>query len=233
VAFYGTRGIADADLYAEQMERFGKVMDNWREWRKQRRAKLMALREAVPENDYYCWNTAITESLKGGFPWLQRISVGFCWPHRGEYDPRPMMDFILRRGGVVALPEVVSKHEPLKFRQWWSEAPMKTGAYGIPVPDNTPLVSVEAMIIPMVGFDQRGFRLGYGSGYFDRTLVSSIPRPVAIGVAFEIARLADLHPQPHDIPMDFIVTEAGIYRTAGNGLAQLSVEECTAVNYPN
>jgi 5,10-methenyltetrahydrofolate synthetase len=215
------------------MERFGEVMDNWREWRKQRRAELMALREAVPEEDYYRWNAAITESLKRGFPGLQRVAVGFCWPHRGEYDPRPMMHFILRHGAIVALPEVTGKHEPLKFRQWWSEAPMKAGAYGIPVPDNTPLVPVEAMVIPMVGFDQRGFRLGYGSGYFDRTLVSSIPRPVTIGVAFEIARLADLHPQPHDIPMDFVVTEAGIYRMTGNGLAQLSVEECAAVNYPN
>ena len=215
------------------MERFGKVMDNWREWRKQRRAELMALREAVPEDDYYRWNTAITESLRCGFPWLRSVAVGFCWPHRGEYDPRPMMDFILRHGAIVALPEVAGKHEPLKFRQWWHEAPMKTGAYGIPVPDNTPLVSVGAMVIPMVGFDQRGFRLGYGSGYFDRTLVSSIPRPVAIGVAFEIARLADLHPQPHDIPMDFIVTEAGIYRTAGNGLAPVSAEECAAANYRN
>jgi 5,10-methenyltetrahydrofolate synthetase len=208
-------------------------MNNWREWRKQRRSELMALRGAVPENEYYRWNTAITESLKCGFPWLQKIAVGFCWPHRGEYDPRLMMDFILMHGGVVALPEVVGKHEPLKFRQWWREAPMKTGAYGIPVPDNTPLVSVEAMIIPMVGFDQRGFRLGYGSGYFDRTLVSILPQPVAIGVAFEIARLPDLHPQSHDVPMNFIVTEAGIYHTARNGLVPVSPEECAKVNYPN
>jgi 5,10-methenyltetrahydrofolate synthetase len=144
-----------------------------------------------------------------------------------------MMDFILRHGAIAALPEVAGKHEPLKFRQWWGDAPMKTGAYGIPVPDATPLVSVGAMVIPMVGFDQRGFRLGYGSGYFDRTLASSVPRPVAIGVAFEIARLADLHPQPHDIPMDFVVTEAGIYRTAGNSLAPVSAEECAAANYRN
>lgn len=208
-------------------------MENWHDWRKQRRSELMALREALAEDDYYRWNTAITESLKGGFPWLQRVAVGFCWPHRGEYDPRPMMDFILRRGAIVALPEVVGKHEPLRFRQWWREAPMKTGAYGIPVPDNTPLVSVKAMIIPMVGFDQRGFRLGYGSGYFDRTLVSILPRPLAIGVAFEIARLPDLHPQPHDIQMDFVVTEAGIYRATRNGLALVSAEKCAAVNYPD
>lgn len=224
---------SSVDLYAEHPERLGEVMDNWREWRKQRRAELMTLRRAVLEDDYYRWNTAITESLKCGFPWLQRVAVGFCWPHLGEYDPRLMMDFILRQGAIVALPEVMGKHEPLKFRRWWSEAPMKTGAYGIPIPDNTPLVPVEAMVIPMVGFDQKGFRLGYGSGYFDRTLVSSMPRPVAIGVAFEIARLVDLHPQPHDIPMDFVVTEAGIYRTTGNGLVQLSMEECAAMNYPN
>ena len=132
---------------------------------------------------------------------VERAAVGFCWPHRGEYDPRLMMDFILRQGAIVALPEVMGKHEPLKFRQWWSEAPMKTGAYDIPVPDNTALVPVEAMVIPMVGFDQKGFRLGYGGGYFDRTLVSmhappsgdrrSVRNSTACGPASAAARHSD------------------------------------------
>jgi 5-formyltetrahydrofolate cyclo-ligase len=85
----------------------------------------------------------------------------------------------------------------------------------------------------MIGFDQRGFRLGYGGGYFDRTLAAISPRPLAIGVAFEMARLPDLRPQPHDIPMDFIVTEAGIYRTTGTRLALISTEECAAADYLN
>ena len=83
IASFGTSGYRPIALYAKQLERFGRVMENWHEWRKQRRAELMVLREAVAEDDYYRWNTAITESLKGGFPWLQRVAVGFCWPHRG------------------------------------------------------------------------------------------------------------------------------------------------------
>lgn len=136
------------------------------------------------------------------------------------------MDFLQVHGATLALPEVVNKHEPLRFRKWWQGAPMKIGAYDIPVPDNTDLVTVDALIIPMIGFDKLGFRLGYGSGYFDRTLAAMNPRPLAIGVAFEILRLEDLHPHTHDIPMDFVVTEADIYHAARTGLKPVSATQC-------
>lgn len=205
-------------------------MHNWREWRKHRRTELMTRRESVSEAEHRCWSTAITRSLEQGFPSLQNSVVGFCWPHRGEYDPRPAMDYFGERGATLALPEIVNKHEALYFRKWWREAPMKIGAYDIPVPDNTDPVTVGAVITPMIGFDQQGFRLGYGGGYFDRTLVAIVPRPLAIGVAFEMLRLDSVHPQPHDIPMDFIVTEAGIYRATSAGLDLISIEECAAEN---
>ncbi|MBA4143383.1 MAG: 5-formyltetrahydrofolate cyclo-ligase [Nitrosospira sp.] len=205
-------------------------MDNWREWRKYRRAELIALRESIAEEEHRCWSSAITGLLEQGFPSLQKSVVGFCWPHRREYDPRPVMDFLRKRGATLALPEVVNKCEPLRFRKWWPEAPMTIGTYEIPIPDNTDPVTVGAVIIPMIGFDDLGFRLGYGSGYFDRTLAVLSPRPVAIGVAFEILRLNNVHPQPHDIPMDFIVTEGGIYRVTVNRLEPISTEECAAEN---
>lgn len=203
-------------------------MTDWREWRKHRRAELMALRESVAEEQHRSWSNAITALLERGFPSLQKSIVGFYWPHHGEFDPRAVMGFIGERGATLALPEVVNKHEPLRFRKWWPDAPMKIGAYNIPIPDNTDHVTVGAIIIPMIGFDDMGFRLGYGSGYFDRTLVEISPRPLAIGVAFEILRLNSVHPQPHDIPMDFIVTEAGIYRVTESGLELISAEECAA-----
>ena len=205
-------------------------MNDWREWRKYRRTELIVRREAVPEPDYRRWNSAITESLKRGFPVLQSRVVGFCWPHRGEYDPRPYMEFLHERGGTLAFPEVVSRHEPLRFRRWWPGAPMKAGTYGIPVPDDTDLVEVGAVVIPMIGFDKLGFRLGYGGGYFDRTLAGISPRPLAIGVAFEILRLENVYPQPHDVAMDFIVTEAGIHRVAETGLKRVSPDNCAAGN---
>ena len=205
-------------------------MNDWREWRKQKRADLIALREAIPEQDYCQWNSAITESLKRGFPILQRRAVGFCWPHRGEYDPRPLMEFLHEYDATLSFPEVVSQHEPLRFRKWWPGAPMKSGAYDIPVPAETDLITVDALVIPVIGFDRLGFRLGYGAGYFDRTLSGISPRPLAIGIAFEILRIENVYPQPHDIPMDFIVTEAGIFKVSETGLAQISVENCAREN---
>ena len=105
---------------------------------------------------------------------------------------------------------------------------MKLGAYGIPVPDNTEPVNIDIVLIPMVGFDQQGYRLGYGSGYYDRTLAISEPCPLVIGIAFEMFRLDSVYPQAHDIPMDFIITETGIYQTKENKLISISTEKCAA-----
>ena len=103
---------------------------------------------------------------------------------------------------------------------------MKAGVYGIPFPDGTEPVAPGAAIVPMNGFDEGGYRLGYGGGYFDRTLAALARRPVAIGTAFEFARLPTIEPQPHDIPMDFVVTEAGIYAATGAGLEKIDAAEC-------
>ena len=95
---------------------------------------------------------------------------------------------------------------------------MKIGAYDIPVPNETKIVKLDAVIVPMVGFDQQGYRLGYGSGYYDRTLATYPRQPLTIGVAFEMQRLENIYPQPHDIAMQFIVTEAGIFKTKDHHL---------------
>jgi 5-formyltetrahydrofolate cyclo-ligase len=75
----------------------------------------------------------------------------------------------------------------------------------------------------------KGYRLGYGGGYFDRTLAALDPRPLSIGVSFEALRLPTIYPQPHDIPMNFVVTEATIYQVRKEGLAPVTVEECATV----
>ena len=93
---------------------------------------------------------------------------------------------------------------------------MTTDRYGIPVPASGAPVLPQALLIPVVGFDAAGFRLGYGGGYFDRTLASLRPRPLAIGVGFELSRLASVHPERHDEPLDLIVTEVGIWRCVGS-----------------
>ena len=79
-------------------------------------------------------------------------------------------------------------------------------------------VTPDAVLVPLVGFDSGGYRLGYGGGFFDRTLASMEKHPVTIGVGFELCRLESIFPQPHDIPMDFVVTEAGIHLVRGGRL---------------
>jgi 5-formyltetrahydrofolate cyclo-ligase len=89
---------------------------------------------------------------------------------------------------------------------------MNTGIWNIPIPKERDVLMPDAVIVPLVGFDESGFRLGYGGGYFDRTLAAAIPRPYAIGLGYEHSVLRTIYPQPHDIPMDMIVTEQSTYR---------------------
>jgi 5,10-methenyltetrahydrofolate synthetase len=204
---------------------------NWEEirtWRKAQRAALVSRRETVPGAERREWNERITAHLIEGFEIPGEAVVGFCWPYRGEFDPR----FAVRRwrdqGAIAALPEVVANKAPLQFRVWWPGAPMRAGVYDIPVPDGTDIVFPDMAIVPMNGFDECGYRLGYGGGFFDRTLAALERRVVAVGVSFETLRLPTIFPQPHDIPMDFVVTEQGIYGAGGRPLELIAPAECRA-----
>jgi 5-formyltetrahydrofolate cyclo-ligase len=197
-----------------------------RKWRRQTRAELIAQRVAVDRARRREMNVAISAHIETGFALLAGMTVGFCWPYKGEFDARFAIRHFRGCGAVAALPVVIAKATPLQFRAWWPGAPLTAGVYGIPVPDGTALVVPDATIVPMNGFDAQGYRLGYGGGYFDRTLATTLPQPLAIGVSFECARLATIFPQPHDIAMDFVVTEAGIHAVTGAGLTRISAEEC-------
>jgi 5,10-methenyltetrahydrofolate synthetase len=105
---------------------------------------------------------------------------------------------------------VVEKGQPLVFRVWAPGDPLERGVWNIPVPAAGPAITPDVVIAPVVGFDPDCYRLGYGGGYFDRTLAALPSRPMVIGVGHSTARLATIHPQPHDIPMQAIVTELGI-----------------------
>jgi 5-formyltetrahydrofolate cyclo-ligase len=199
-----------------------------RDWRKQQRADLIARRIAVSPATLRQWRGTIEGWIAAGFPMLAGMTIGFCWPFKSEFDARFVIRGLRDRGATAALPAVVAKSSPLQFRKWWPGAPMIRGVYDIPVPDGTELVVPDAAIVPMNGFDEGGYRLGYGGGYFDRTLAAAVPRPLAIGVAYELARLPTIHPQAHDIAMDFVVTEAGIHAATGPRLARLDAEECRA-----
>jgi len=153
---------------------------------------------------------------------LQGMVVGGYWPFRGEFDPRFLMRKLRDGGSRLALPVVVRKNTPLQFREWWPGAPTVKAALGLPVPDGTEVLVPQVLLIPPVGFDEYGYRLGYGGGYYDRTLAEMRPQPLKIGVGFEISRLPTIHPQAHDVAMDFIVTEAGVYSVDEAGLTLLN-----------
>lgn len=189
-------------------------------WRAHQRAQLIARRSAVSPGDRDSWNRAITRLLVDGFPCLEGMVVGFCWPFKAEFDARLAMRHFRSRGAVAVLPVVVRKNAPLEFRVWTPQAHTVPGVFGLPVPQRTPVVRPDALLIPPVGFGSQGYRLGYGGGYFDRTLAAMRPQPLKIGVAFEVSRMPTIYPQAHDVPMDFIVTERGIHGVSATGLVR-------------
>ncbi len=197
-------------------------------WRKTRRQELIAARGAISPERHKSWSARITAALEAGLPVPPGTVVGFCWPYKGEFDARFAIRGWRARGAVAALPAVVEKAGPLQFREWWPGAPMKPGVYDIPIPDGTEIVAPDIGLVPMNGFDAQGYRLGYGGGYFDRTLAALERRVLAVGVTFEALRLPTIHPQPHDIPMDFVVTEAGVYRAGGRPLVLIDAGACAA-----
>ena len=185
------------------------------------RPQLIARREAVPASARTDWNARITEHLLHVFQVSPRTVIGFCWPYRGEYDSRFAIRAWRDAGATAALPEVTARDQPLQFRTWSPGVPMRAGVYDIPVPDGTPIVLPDMAVVPMNAFDEHGYRLGYGGGFFDGTLQSLGGRVVAIGVAYELLRISSIFPQPHDIPMDFVATERGVYAAGGEPLQLL------------
>ena len=198
------------------------LSEELRHWRAERREELIARRLAATPEQRHAWSERITRQLLDAFPLLQSCVVGFCWPYRGEFDPRFAIRRLRESGARVALPCVVARGAPMQFQAWWPGAPLRRGVLGIPVPDGTEPLRPQALLVPPVGFDARGYRLGYGAGYFDRTLAAAVPRPLAIAVGFELSRMPTIHPQPHDVPMDFVVTEAGVHRVGTDGLVRVS-----------
>jgi 5,10-methenyltetrahydrofolate synthetase len=194
-------------------------------WRRAERNRLIAARLALAPELLDSWRHRIDASLERSFPGLARSRVAFCWPIKNEYDARHLVRTLRERGALTALPVVVGPKQPLAFREWHPGVEMAVGALDIPYPVSSPLVTPDAVLLPMNGWDGQGYRLGYGAGFFDRTLASLPKKPVVIGVSYELARLETIHPQPWDIPADYVVTERGVYRRDPEGLAFLGAPE--------
>lgn len=178
------------------------------------RREKIAARLALPAVAQQAASMRILDHLSGLLMPRPAGTIAFCWPIRAEVDCRPLVTGLLAAGWLAAMPTVVAVDAPMEFRTWWPEAPMATDPYGIPIPAAaSPMPAIpDVVLLPLVAFDAAGYRLGYGGGYFDRTLVACLPRPLAIGVGFDLCAVPDIHPEAHDIPLDLIVTESGIRR---------------------
>lgn len=188
------RGYADAET-ARDVAR----------WRVAERARLLAVRLALNVAARQLADARLAAALDERLGSLAGLTVATYWPFRGEPDLRPWA-VGRRAGGVsICLPVVVEKARPLVFRQWSPDVPLVRGVWNIPIPpEEAPALVPDLVIAPVVGADAGNFRLGYGGGYYDRTLAAMSRlghRPRVIGVGYDLQRIATIFPQPHDVPM--------------------------------
>ena len=179
-------------------------------WRRAERQRLIASRLAMSVNQRHSHSERIAAGLAEAVGDVHGRTVGVYWPFRGEPNLRRWMELVLARGGTCALPVVVQRHAPLVFREWHPGAKLIRGVWNIPVPADGAEVVPDIVIAPVVGFDPTCYRLGYGGGFYDRTLAAITGQLRVIGVGYVRAAMPTIRPQPHDIPMRVIVTEQGI-----------------------
>ncbi|WP_292896171.1 5-formyltetrahydrofolate cyclo-ligase [Nitratireductor sp.] len=177
-----------------------------RRWRRATRDRLIAERLAVPVAERIRLADIVARKLDTLIGDPSGRVVGLYWPFRGEPDLRPWLATLHDRGATTALPVVIQKAAPLVFRPYCPGDRLERGVWNIPVPvvdeENIP----DIIVSPLVGFDAAGYRLGYGGGFYDRTIAALPKRPLLIGIGYDFAELSTIYPQPHDIPMDHIVT---------------------------
>ncbi len=182
-------------------------------WRRERRREMVERRMALSPVRHADLSARIMSHLLATF--RPPAVAAFCWPIKAEPDVRELLLRWMDCGVQVALPVVLAEDAPLAFRAWLPEVPLQPDRYGIPTPVTGDWLVPDLIFLPLNGFDAAGYRIGYGGGYFDRTLAAFEPRPLAVGVGFEINRLESIRPEAHDQRLDWIVTEAGAFRIGG------------------
>jgi 5-formyltetrahydrofolate cyclo-ligase len=192
-------GTAPADLATDAVA--------LRAWRREQRASLLAARQGMSTGAHRTASRAIGERLAAALQSPRPAIVGGYWPIRREFNPLPLLQQLIDAGAQVALPSIVQKNAPLEFRLWKPGARLAVGVYDIPYPADGAAVTPDTLVIPLVGYDRLGYRLGYGGGYYDRTVPTLSPRPRLVGLGFAGAQLATIYPQAYDIRMDCIVTD--------------------------
>ena len=144
--------------------------------------------------------------------------IGAYWPIKGEFDPLPALHRWKEDGELlehpelrrIALPVINKEGKTLRFHAWYPGCPMEEDAYGIPKPKDTELVTPTLLFVPCVGYGPGGYRLGYGGGFYDRTLACLEPHPFTVGLGFTHGFVEELPPEEHDLPLDAILNDNGV-----------------------
>jgi 5-formyltetrahydrofolate cyclo-ligase len=148
--------------------------------------------------------------------WLvgrQERTIGAYWPIKGEFDALPALYrwSEAEPGRRIGLPVVDRETKHLRFHVWYPGCPMEEDAYGIPKPKDTEAFEPELLLVACVGFGPKGLRLGYGGGFYDRTLADLKPRPFTVGVGYMHGHVPWLEAEAHDVPLDAMLTEEGVF----------------------
>jgi 5,10-methenyltetrahydrofolate synthetase len=146
------------------------------------------------------------------------LVIGAYWPIKGEFDPLPALHRWKEDGELIDRPEprriglpVIDKvHKTLTFHAWYPGCPMEEDAYNIPKPKDTEIIVPTLLFVPCVGYGPGGYRLGYGGGFYDRTLNALQPKPFTVGLGYTNGYVDDLEPEPHDVPLDAILNDNGV-----------------------
>jgi 5,10-methenyltetrahydrofolate synthetase len=179
-------------------------------WRRAERKRHLAERLALDVSLRGDYSARIAEHLAAAVGDIAGKTISCYWPIRAEPDLRGLLDRFSQSGARCALPVVVERKQPLIFRSWVRGERLEPGFWNIPVPIDGATVVPDIIIAPVVAFDRNCYRLGYGGGYFDRTLAAMTTHYRAIGVGYSMAAIDTIYPQPHDVPMNTIVTESGV-----------------------
>lgn len=183
-------------------------------WRQSKRKELLASRAALSVSEREALGrsvaTHVITTIKNKYINLDGKILSLYWPIKSELDLRDELSAFLTLHMKLALPVVETKNAPLSFFTWTPGDKMERGFWNIPVPVKREIVKPDILLAPLVGWDNQNFRLGYGGGYFDRTLAAFEGDRFVIGVGLSQAKLDTIFPQPHDHPMDMIITERGI-----------------------
>ncbi len=185
------------------------------------RKRLIAERLGHP--DRIGWAARLQEVLRIWLVGRPDIAIGAYWPIHGEFDPLPALHRWKEDGELIELPEprsiglpVIDKqHKTLKFHAWYPGCPMEEDAFHIPKPKDTETLTPTLLFVPCVGYSYGGFRLGYGGGFYDRTLATLNPRPYTVGLGYHIGYVEDFEPEPHDQPLDAILSDNGVVWPVG------------------